>query len=185
MTSLSLNVGNFITIRPTSRNNYHLWREQALALIESQELVGLLTNEDPTPTKYTIPDPTDTTNAENFILKLINNFIAWRKSDRLLCGWIIKILSEDTLGLVVGLDTAHAVTYLRKEDDNTIGEHLRTFKGLCDSLATIGKIVLDKEKVFCLLTSLDPQYETFTTTKLKPPRPSYFELVSQLQNFDQ
>ena len=77
------------------------------------------------------------------------------------------------------------VTYLRKEYDKTIGEHIRTFKSLCDSLATIGKPVPNKEKVFCLLTSLGPQYETFTTTMLKPPRPSYSELVSQLQSLDQ
>ena len=77
------------------------------------------------------------------------------------------------------------LTYLRKEDDKTIGEHIRTFKGLCDSLAAIGKLVLDKKKVFCLLTNLGPQYETFTTTTLKPPRPSYIELVSQLQSLDQ
>jgi hypothetical protein len=64
-------------------------------------------------------------------------------------------------------------------------EHIRTFKSLCDSLAAIGKPVSDNEKVFCLLTSLGPQYENFTTTMLKPPRPSYSELVSQLQNFDQ
>ena len=75
--------------------------------------------------------------------------------------------------------------YLRKEDDKTIGDHIRIFKGLCDNLAAIGKLVPDKEKVFCLLTSLGPQYETFTTTMLKPPRPSYSELVSQLQNLDQ
>ena len=122
--------------------------------------------------------------------------------------WIIGTLSEETLGLAVGLDTANdvwealknayaedsqereftlrqQVAYLRKEDDNTIGEHIRTFKSLCDSLATIRKLVPDKEKVFCLLTSLGPQYETLTTTMLKPLRPSYFELVSQLQGLDQ
>ncbi|GFZ00847.1 hypothetical protein Acr_14g0004820 [Actinidia rufa] len=38
------------------------------------------------------------------------------------------------------------VTYLWKEDDKIIGEHIQTFKGLCDSLATIGKPVPDKEK---------------------------------------
>ncbi|KAJ0007962.1 hypothetical protein Pint_29328 [Pistacia integerrima] len=180
MATLSLNVGNFITLRLTP-NNYPLWREQALALAESQELVGHLTNEDPAPNKY---------------------------SDRLLRGWIIGTLSEEALSLVVGLDTAHAVwealknayaqesqereftlrqqlTYLQKEDHTTITEHIRTFKGLCDNLATIGKPILDQEKVFCLLTSLGPQYETFTTTMLKPPRPSYSELVSQLQNYDQ
>ncbi|RVW86387.1 Retrovirus-related Pol polyprotein from transposon RE1 [Vitis vinifera] len=121
---------------------------------------------------------------------------------------IIGTLSEETLGLAVGLDTANdvwealknayaedsqepeftlrqQVTYLRKEDDKIIGEHIRTFKSLCDSLAAIGKPIPDKEKVFCLLTSLGPQYETFTTTMLKPPRPSYSELVSQLQSLDQ
>ena len=46
MTSLSLNVGNFITLK-LSPTNYPLWREQALALAESQELLGHLTNEDP------------------------------------------------------------------------------------------------------------------------------------------
>ena len=77
------------------------------------------------------------------------------------------------------------VTYLLKEDDKTIGEHIRTFKSLCNSLTEIGKPVPDKENVFCLLTSLGLQYETFTTTMLKPPRPSYFELVSKLQGLDQ
>ncbi|KAL2491711.1 Retrovirus-related Pol polyprotein from transposon RE1 [Abeliophyllum distichum] len=76
-------------------------------------------------------------------------------------------------------------TYLHKEDDKTIGDHICTFKGLCDSLAAIEKPLPDKEKVLCLLTSLCPQYETFTTTMLKPPRPSYYALVSKLQNLDQ
>ena len=77
------------------------------------------------------------------------------------------------------------VTYFRKHDNQSMKDHIRTFKKLCDSLAAIGKPVSDSENVFCLLTSLGPQYENFTTTMLKPPRPSYSELVSQLQNFDQ
>jgi len=68
MTTLSLNVGNFITLRLTS-NNYPLWREQALALVESQEMVEHLTNEDPAPTKYT--------NIENSTPQLTDAFIAW------------------------------------------------------------------------------------------------------------
>ncbi|KAL6323598.1 hypothetical protein AAG906_039189 [Vitis piasezkii] len=143
MTFLSLNVGNFITLK-LSPTNYPLWREQALALVESQELLGHLTNEDPAPPQYTILDSNNTPTVET-----------------------------------------QQVTYLRKEDDKTIGEHIRTFKSLCNSLAAIGKPVPDKEKVFYLLTSLGPQYETFTTTMLKPPRPSYSELVSQLQSLDQ
>jgi hypothetical protein len=178
MTSLSLNVGNFITLK-LSPINYPLWREQALPLAESQELLGHLMNEDPAPPKYSIPDADDTPNTETSATRLTEAYIAWRKADRLLQGWIIVTLSEETLGLVVGLETTHIlwealknayaedsqereftlrqqVTYLRKEDDKIIGEHIRTFKGLCDSLAAIGKLVPDKKKVFYLLTSLGP-----------------------------
>jgi len=56
MSTLSLNVDNFITLK-LSLTNYPLWREQALVLAESQDLVSHLTNEDPTPNKYITPDP--------------------------------------------------------------------------------------------------------------------------------
>lgn len=77
------------------------------------------------------------------------------------------------------------LSYLRKDENKTTSEHICIFKGLCDSLATIGKSIPNKEKVFCLLMSLGPQYETFTTTMMKPPRLIFLELVSQLQNLDQ
>lgn len=83
MTTLSLNVGNFITLRLTPKI-YPLWREQALALTESQEMAGHLTSEDPAPTKYT--------NAKNSTPQLTDAFIAWPKSNRLFRGWIIGIL---------------------------------------------------------------------------------------------
>ena len=85
MTSLSLNISNFITLRLTP-TNYPLWREQALALAESQDLVGHLMNDDPTPPQYTTPNSNDTTNTKNFVPKLTDEFIAWRKKDNLLRG---------------------------------------------------------------------------------------------------
>ncbi|KAL5194668.1 hypothetical protein HKD37_20G056700 [Glycine soja] len=72
-----------------------------------------------------------------------------------------------------------------KEDDQSISEHIRIFKGLCGNLAAIGKPILDKEKKFYLFTSLWHEYETFKTIMLKPARPSYSELISQLQSHDQ
>lgn len=39
------------------------------------------------------------------------------------------------------------LTYFQK-DHTTIIQHIRTFKGLCDYLVAIGKVVLDQEKVF-------------------------------------
>lgn len=110
MSFLSLNVSNFITLK-LSPTNYPLWCEQALALAESQDLVGHLTNEDPEPTQYT----TNTTNSKQFVPKLTDEFVIWRKSDRLLRGWIIGTLSEEALVLVVSIDTAHVVWVALKD----------------------------------------------------------------------
>ena len=177
MTSLSLNVDNFVTLKLTP-SNYPLWREQVLSLAESQDLVHHLTNEVPAPTKF-VTQNTDTTDEGNTSSTLTKEFIAWQKSDRLLRGWIIGTLSEEVLRLVIGLEMASTVwealkdayaqnsqereftlrqqlTYLRKDETKSITNHIQTFKGLCDNLAAIGKPIPDQEKVFCLLTSLSP-----------------------------
>ena len=60
-------------------------------------------------TKYTTPDSNNTTEAENYIPELTEVLIVWRKADRLLHGCKIGTLSEETLGLVLGLDIAHAI----------------------------------------------------------------------------
>jgi hypothetical protein len=75
MSLLSLNVGNFITLK-LNPNNYPLWREQALALVESQDLVGHLTNEDPAPIQYTTPDISNITSGEKLEPKLTETFIS-------------------------------------------------------------------------------------------------------------
>lgn len=121
MNSLSLNVGNFVTLKLTPSNN-PLWREQVLGLAESQDLVHHLTTGSPVPPKFS-PQNTETTNnqnlqtpnKENTSSTITKEFIAWQKSDRLLRGWIIGTLSEEALGLVIGLDTSLAVWNSLKE----------------------------------------------------------------------
>ena len=77
----------------------------------------------------TTPNSNDTTNTKNFVPKLTDEFIACRKTDCLLRGWIIGTLSEEALGLVVGLDTAHPIwttlKYLYAEDSQERGFTLR------------------------------------------------------------
>ncbi|KAA8523205.1 hypothetical protein F0562_009628 [Nyssa sinensis] len=140
MTSLSLNVGNFVTLK-LSPTNYPLWREQALALAESQELLGHLTNEDPSPPKYTTPDVNHTSNADTSAPRLTEAYIAWRKADRLLRGWIIGTLSEETLGLVVGLDTTYAVSQLQSLDQrrNWFSNHTNVTNSFTPQMAFYGQ----------------------------------------------
>ena len=211
MTStISLNVSNFVTLKLTPEN-YPLWREQMLALAESQDMVGLLTGEKTKPVMYTYRrtstiDASSTSEATE--QQVSEEFLKWRKEDRLLRGWIIGTLTEEALGLVIGLDSSQSVwnalkeayaqdsqereftlrqqlTYLKKEPGQSLAEHLKKFKSICDSLAAIGNPIPDKTKVYSLLANLGPKYESFTTTMLKPPMPSYSETISLLQGFEQ
>ncbi|GLU07686.1 hypothetical protein SLE2022_246340 [Rubroshorea leprosula] len=150
--------------------------------------------------------PTDSTNAEG--PKEVPNpaYISWRRSDRLLCGWITGTLSKEVLGIVVGLTTSRevwdvleeayaqdsqerefnltqAMTTLRKGNDSLI-EYLRKFKAICDELAAMGKPVPDKTKAFWVLQGLGQGYENFVTTMLKPPVPPYREVVSLLKSHE-
>ena len=65
-----------------------------------------------------------------------------------------------------------------------LSEYIRHFKGICDDLAAIGKPVSDRQKGFALLTGLGPGYESFVTTMLKPPTPSYGELIPLLESHE-
>ena len=76
MASLSHNVSNFITLK-LKPDNYPLWREQVLALAESQDLVGHLTGEIVEPISRT-EKLTDSTSISD---KLANEIVTWRKSD--------------------------------------------------------------------------------------------------------
>nr|GMC90612.1 Retrovirus-related Pol polyprotein from transposon TNT 1-94 [Ipomoea batatas] len=200
--TISLNVANFVTLKLTPEN-YLLWREQLLALAESQDMVGLLTGEIKKPTMY----KNNTTTAGTSITDtntLSDEYLRWRKEDHLLRGWIIGTLTEEALGLVIGLESSQSVwdalkeayaqdsqereftlrqqlTYLRKEPNQSLAEYLRKFKSICDSLAAIGNPVPDKTKVYSLLANLRQKYESFTTAMLKPPMPSYSKAVSLLQ----
>ncbi|KAF8392129.1 hypothetical protein HHK36_022471 [Tetracentron sinense] len=94
-------------------------------------------------------------------------YIVWRQTDRLLRGWITGTLSEEVLGLVVGLDTSAEVWqalldafsqesqerefYLQQQlslyrkGNTPLVDYIRTFKLLCDDLAAIGKLIDDRK----------------------------------------
>ena len=96
--TISLNVANFFTLKLTSEN-YPLWREQPLALAESQDIVGLLTGEKKEPAMY--DNNTTEETSTNDTKKISEEYLKWRKEDRLLRGWIIGTLTKEALGLVI------------------------------------------------------------------------------------
>ncbi|KAJ0084878.1 hypothetical protein Patl1_30692 [Pistacia atlantica] len=73
---------------------------------------------------------------------------------------------------------------MKKTQEVPLNEYIRKFKEVCDSLVAIGHMVADKNKVFSLLTGLGARYEPFTTSMLKPPMPSYNEVIPLLQGYE-
>ncbi|KAF8391295.1 hypothetical protein HHK36_023597 [Tetracentron sinense] len=167
-------------------------------------MMGFIDGEYPIPDcQITIPD-TEVVDGKNVTVNPTYNL--WRRSDRLLRGWITGTLSEEVLGMVVGLETASEVwntllnsfaqesqereffllqqLQLHRKGTSTISEYIRTFKSVCDDLAAIGKPISDRTKVFSLLNGLGSGYESFVTTMLKPPTPIYCEIVPLLQSHE-
>ena len=127
------------------------------------------------------------------------------RSDRLVKGWLTATLSEEVLGIVIGLSTAskvwnalvHAFAHVSPHRSlalkrrlttitrgtDTLSVFLRKFKTICDELAAIGKPVLDHKKSWWLLNGLGKEYEVFTATMLRPPIPPYAEIVTHLESY--
>nr|CAD1837421.1 unnamed protein product [Ananas comosus var. bracteatus] len=194
----NLNVANFVSLKLTT-TNYLLWETQVLSLIESQDLLGFITGESKPP-HHEVPSSDESSQIQN------PDFTAWTRTDCLVKAWITGTLSEEVLGLVVGVKTsadvwqalADAISqnsqarefellsklqYMKK-GMSSLSEYLREFKSICDQLNAIGKPVSDQSKVFWLLSGLGPQYESFATAMLKPPVPSYSDLIPLLQSHE-
>ncbi|KAF3786810.1 hypothetical protein EJ110_NYTH24567 [Nymphaea thermarum] len=162
--SRKLDHGACSILMAMTHNNFLLWKTQILALIESQDMEGFLTGSIAAPPSHIInpADPQQLTSNPKFE--------SWRRSDRLIKGWIIGTLSETVLGLVVRLNSSqeigstlidafaqesqergfhltHMLTTCKKGND-ALEVYVAKFKAICDDLAAIGKSVGDKEKAF-------------------------------------
>lgn len=192
------NVANFVSLKLSS-TNFLLWKTQMLNILESYDLQGFITGEAKPPPQFVTTEESDLQSES-----LNPSFIKWWKTDRLVKGWLIATLLEEVLGIGVGLDTAVKVwnalvhAFARISSDRslalkqrltsmnrgtgTLAEYLRRFKVVCDDLAAKGKPVLDHKKSWWILYGLDKGSEMFTTTMLRPPIPSYTEIVTLLKS---
>ncbi|XP_031483797.1 disease resistance protein RUN1-like [Nymphaea colorata] len=181
------------TLKPASAlraENFLLWKTQILALVESQDLQGFLTDK--------VAASPELIN-DSYSQKLVPNpqSTVWKKTDPLTKGWITSTLSESALGLVVGFETSkdiwralmnafscksrerkfhltHLLTLLNKNDDS-MEEYIGKFKRICDNLSAIGKTVDEGAQVYWLLQGLGEGCEAFIAAMIHPPTPPYEE----------
>ncbi|GAV58726.1 UBN2_3 domain-containing protein, partial [Cephalotus follicularis] len=180
------------------QNNYLLWETQIISLIESQGLLGFINGDTPSPAQE----------IDQNGIQIINiDYTSWVKTDKLIKAWITGTLSEEELGHVVGTKSSNELwkvlsdtfsqasearefelqsmmQYHKKTESMTLTQYVSGFKTIFDQLNEIGKPVPDKTKVFLLLTNLGPTYEAFSTTMLKPPVPTYFEIIPLLHSHE-
>lgn len=73
---------------------------------------------------------------------------------------------------------------LHRKGTSSLSHYIQDLKNICDELAAIGKPIDDKKKkkkkVFWLVNGLGLEYNSFVTTMLKPPTPSYKDIISLL-----
>ena len=168
-----------------------------LNILESYDLQGFINGDTISPPQFITVDETEPQQNPAFL--------KWRRSDRLVKGWLTATLSEEVLGIVIGLSTAGKVwnalvhAFARVSPDrslalkrrlttitrgtDTLSVFLRKFKTICDELAAIGKPVPDHKKSWWLLNGLGKEYEVFTATMLRPPIPPYAEIVTHLESY--
>jgi len=184
---------NLISIKLSS-NNYLLWRSQVLPLISNLGLNNHISDDS--------PPQTISSNGKSIANP---DFSVWAHNDGLLLTWLRGMMMEDVLTLVVGGQTVKEVWLSIEENmlpatkerkswlkDNLfslkkgslkLDDFLNKFRGLCDSLAAIGKPLTDDDKVFQLARALGPKYADFKMAMLtKPPYPSLKLFLSALQN---
>ncbi|KAG6411175.1 hypothetical protein SASPL_129253 [Salvia splendens] len=90
----SVNVANFVTVRPSSEgddktNEFKDWKEQMICLLESQDVMGFVNGEIVAPEKQEI-----------------EQYKLWRRTDRLVKGWILGSIGTDVLHQLRGSETA-------------------------------------------------------------------------------
>ena len=195
---MTQNVANFVSLKLSS-TNFFLRKTQIVNILESYDLHGFITGEAKPPPQFVTTEESDSQSES-----LNPSFIKWRKIDRLVKGWLTATLSEEVLGIVVGLDTAvkvwnalvHAfacvssdrslalkqrLTSMNRGTD-TLAEYLRRLKAVYEDLAAIGKPIPDRKKSWRLLNGLGKDYEMFTTMMLRPPIPPYTQIVTLLES---
>lgn len=126
-------------------------------ILESFDLQGFITGETPSPPEF-IPNATSYPQPNP-------QYFEWHRSNKLVKGWITTTLSEEVLGIVVGLNSSQEVwnalvySFAQVSSDrslalkqrltsitkgfDSLSEYLRKFKIICDELAVIGKPIFD------------------------------------------
>ncbi|KAH6782673.1 hypothetical protein C2S51_007966 [Perilla frutescens var. frutescens] len=129
--SSEVNAASFVSTKLSGDKNssyYISWKEQMLCLIEGQGFVGFIDGEAP-------PPPNDS-----------QVYAEWRRSDRLVKGWILDALSDEVVQSVVSFDSARDVWLeLEKNFEKDPNEYLELYVAAVSGEWDAAKAILDQD----------------------------------------
>ncbi|KAG8367157.1 hypothetical protein BUALT_Bualt16G0043400 [Buddleja alternifolia] len=119
-------VGNIQCIKlqgDKKTNNYNIWKDQMICLLESQDLLGFIDGTALQPLRNFITQGLDESSKNTTREfdemgdkeladeehKINPEYVMWRRRDRLVKAWIICSLTEEVMSIVVDSDTARDV----------------------------------------------------------------------------
>jgi hypothetical protein len=173
-------ITSMITIR-LSRDNFLLWKTQAVPALRAAHLYGYI---DGTIVK---PPPTLVEGTGTDAKEVANPaFLRWFQQDQLVLLALLGSMSEDLVGQMTRLttskavwDTLHAmfssqnrarVMQIRfqlsnlKKKDLSAADYFNKMKALADAMATVGVPLGDEEILGYMLAGLGQEYESLVTT---------------------
>ncbi|XP_073152057.1 uncharacterized protein [Henckelia pumila] len=123
----TVNVANFVSVRPLLRGedrsiHFGMWKEQMVCLLESQGLMSFVEGQIP-PLSEESPE-----------------HILWKRTDKLIKGWILGSIGNDALAMMVGLSSSKEV-WLKLRDifnQNQASDSSENREGEGDAVAVGG-----------------------------------------------
>ncbi|KAJ0043957.1 hypothetical protein Pint_18656 [Pistacia integerrima] len=181
---------HMVTIKLSS-NNFLLWRNQVVPLLQCQNYYGYIDG------STSMPSATSDPTAHNL----------WKQNDQLVMNLLFSSLTEEALSVVIGLTTSREVwnaleaafshkskvrelqikdeLHLMKRGSRSVSEYSRVFKAHCDQLPAMGRPVDDTNKVHWYLRGLGHEFSSFSTSQLSlTPIPSFKDIVPKAESFD-
>ncbi|XP_040970217.1 uncharacterized protein [Gossypium hirsutum] len=158
-------------------NNYLLWRQQVLLAIKIYKLQHFLDSQIVPPPQQLLDD--------TGLLQENPAFSIFKQQDNALAYWLLSSVNPVVLLHLIGLDTCAQIwntlvnlydnqtTYRlmfyrralhsQRKADLSMKDFLMKIKGFCDSLASCGEVISEREHVTAILNSLLPDYESAIT----------------------
>ncbi|CAL9222155.1 unnamed protein product, partial [Arabidopsis halleri] len=176
-------VASSVTLKLNDRN-YLMWKTQFESLLSSQKLLGFFNG------RQLRPHVTIEVRNGN-VAEIVPNpkYEDWFCTDQLVRSWLLGTLSEEVLGYVFHIPTAHEIWMSLAEHFNkssqarvfelkrtlqgitqigkSFTEYCKEFRTVCDEVSSIGQPVEESMKIFTFLNGLEREYDPIVTVRLR------------------